>query len=276
MPEKDRIRDVIVYKVVNIFGTTLKARLMDKLPLFNKAEFYNGVQCYVSSSRELRRSQRLFLPEVRDWLEHFKPGEVFYDIGANIGMFSLTVAKMYNGHVKTYAFEPSFSTFSALVHNVIGNGFGDIIFPFSLALGRDEGLHSFNYTDIASGAAVHTLDTLINQTGKEFAPAFKQQVISYSLDDLVRKFQFPLPTHIKIDVDGGEMEIIQGMEESLKKTGVKSVLVEVTETQEDDEQVKRLMDIFKRCGFEKTRDIPHTEYKTYPLVSDILFTKDWN
>lgn len=92
MPEKDRIRDVIVYKVVNIFGTTLKARLMDKLPLFNKAEFYNGVQCYVSSSRELRRSQRLFLPEVRDWLEHFKPGEVFYDIGANIGMFSLTVA----------------------------------------------------------------------------------------------------------------------------------------------------------------------------------------
>lgn len=276
MKERERLRDIIAFKIVNLFGATFKARLMGKLPLYREALFCKGVYCYISSMMELSRSERLYLPEVHAWLESFSPGEVFYDIGANIGMFSLTVAKIHGGQVKTIAFEPSFSTFGSLVHNVIGNRFGDIIIPFSIALGRGQGLRSFNYTDITSGASVHTLDTLINQTGGEFAPAFKQQVISYSLDDLVEQFGFPVPIHIKIDVDGGEMEVIEGMQKTLGKPDVKSVLVEVTATYEDDEQVQRLIGFFRETGFERTRDIPHSRNDTYPLVSDILFTKDWN
>lgn len=276
MSENERLRDTIAFKIVNLFGATFKARLMDKLPLYREAFFCEGVHCYISSMMELSRSERLYLPEVRTWLESFAPGEVFYDIGANIGMFSLTVAKVHGGQVKTYAFEPSFSTFGSLAHNVIGNRFGDVIIPFSIALGRGQGLRSFNYTDVTSGASVHTLDTLINQTGGEFTPAFKQQVISYSLDDLVENFNFPVPTHVKIDVDGGELEIVEGMQKILRKPGIKSILVEVTETYEGDELVRRLMDIFRGSGFEKARSIPHSGHKTYPLVSDILFTKDWN
>jgi hypothetical protein len=85
-----------------------------------------------------------------------------------------------------------------------------------------------------------------------------------------------VPTHIKIDVDGGELEIIEGMQKTLRKPGVKSVLVEVTEDHDGDMLVRRVLDIFQETGFEKTRDIPHSGHKTYPLVSDILFTKDWN
>lgn len=276
MSVNERLRDRIAFKIVNLFGATFKARLMDKLPLYREAFFCEGVYCYISSMMELSRSERLYLPEVRAWLENFKPGEVFYDIGANIGMFSLTVAKIHHEQVKTYAFEPSFSTFASLVHNVIGNRFGDVVIPFSIALGSGQGLRSFNYTDITSGASVHTLDTLINQTGGEFTPAFKQQVISYSLDDLVGIFNFPVPTHIKIDVDGGELGIIEGMKKTIRKPEVKSILVEVTEYPEGDAQVRRIMDIFRETGFERARDIPHSGQRTYPAVSDILFTKDWS
>jgi FkbM family methyltransferase len=276
MSKNERLRDRIAFKIVNLFGATFKARLMDKLPLYREAFFCEGVYCYVSSMMELNRSERLYLPEVRAWLGSFKPGEVFYDIGANIGMFSLTAAKIYNGQVKTYAFEPSFSTFNSLVKNVLGNRFEDIIIPFSIALGRGQGLRSFNYTDVSSGASVHTLDTLVNQTGGEFTPAFAQQVISYSLDDLVEMFNFPVPTHVKIDVDGGELEIVEGMKKTLRKPDIKSVLVEVTESHEGGEQMRRLMGIFHEAGFERAQNIPHSGYKTYPLVSDILFTKDWS
>ncbi|NWF63119.1 MAG: FkbM family methyltransferase [Chloroflexi bacterium] len=276
MTEKERLRDYIAFKIVNLFQSTFKARLMDKLPLYKEAAFCKGVYCYVSSMVELRRSERLFLPDVYAWLSGFKPGEVFYDIGANIGMFSLTAAKIHNGQVQTYAFEPSFSTFGSLVRNVIGNGFGDVIIPFSIALGRARGVRSFNYTDIASGASVHTLDTLVNQTGGEFTPAFKQQVISYSLDDLVEQFGFPVPTHIKIDVDGGELEIMEGMQGVLRDSSIKSILVEITQNHHEDKQALRILDILKKSGFRRTLDIPHSGFKTYPLVSDTLFTKDWN
>lgn len=276
MAEKERLRDIIAFRIVNLFQATFKARLMDKLPLYREAHFCKGVYCYISSMVELRRSERKYLPEVYAWLESFQPGDVFYDVGANIGMFSLTTAKLHEGRVKSYAFEPSFSTFGSLVRNIIGNQFGEAIIPFSIALGSKQGMRSFNYTDISSGTSVHTLDTVVNQTGMEFTPAFRQQVISYSLDDLVNHFRFPMPTHIKIDVDGGEYEIIEGMKGILGSDGIKSVLVEITETQEEDDQVKNILSIFKEKGFKRAVDISHSGVKKYPFVSDVLFTKDWS
>jgi FkbM family methyltransferase len=174
-----------------------------------------------------------------------------------------------------YAFEPSFSTFASLVRNVIANHFGDVILPFSFALGSVQGLRNFNYTDIASGASVHTLDTVVNQTGSEFTPAFSQQVISYSLDELVRSFGLASPTHIKIDVDGGEREIIAGMKQILQGSTIKSVMIEITEVRKDDEQVKEIFGVFAKADFKEALRIDHRGFKNYPLVSDILFTKDW-
>jgi FkbM family methyltransferase len=275
MPEKERFRDYLAFKIVNIFQSTFKARLMDKLPLYKEAAFCKGVHCYISSTVELRRSEREFQPQMSAWLMNFKPGEVFYDIGANIGMFSLTVAKMHNKQVKVYAFEPSFSTFASLVRNVIANHFGDVIFPYPFALGSVQGLRNFNYTDIAAGASVHTLDTVVNQTGSEFIPAFSQQVISYSLDEMVRSFGLASPTHIKIDVDGGESEIIEGMKQILQSSVIKSVMIEITEIHQDDAQVKEILEIFRNAGFKESMRIAHGGFKTYPLVADVLFTKNW-
>jgi FkbM family methyltransferase len=275
MSEKERFRDIAAFHIVNIFQATFKARLMDKLPLYREARFCKGVYCYISSMVELRRSERTYLPEIYTWLKSFQPGDVFYDIGANIGMFSLTTAKLHEGQVKSYAFEPSFSTFGSLVRNIIGNQFEKIIIPFSIALSNIYGMRNFNYSDISSGTSVHTLDTVVNQTGMEFIPAFHQQVITYPLDELVAHFGLPVPTHIKIDVDGNEYEIIEGMKDTLGKDNVKSVLVEITETQEEDERVKQIQDIFHSKGFKRALDVPHSDFKKYPLVSDVLFTKNW-
>ena len=136
-------------------------------------------------------------------------------------------------------------------------------------------MRNFNYTDIASGASVHTLDTVVNQTGNEFTPAFSQKVISYSLDELVRSFGLASPTHIKIDVDGGEREIIEGMKQILQGSMIKSVMIEITEVSKDDDQVKEIVNVFKNAGFKEALRIDHSGFKNYPLVSDVLFTKNW-
>lgn len=275
MEEKERLQDILAFKIVNLFQSTFKARLMDKLPLYKESFFCKGVYCYVSSMVELRRSEREFLPDMYTWLTSFNPGEVFYDIGANIGMFSLTVAKLYNQEVKTYAFEPSFSTFASLVRNVAANRFDTAVYPFCIALGSIRGMRVFNYTDITSGASVHTLDAAINQMGGKFSPVYRQKIISYSLDDLVSQFGFEMPNHIKIDVDGGEPEIVDGMRHILSSSELKSVMIEVTETNKDDEEIKRIIAIFEEAGFQRELDVRHPGYKDYPFVFDILFTKNW-
>jgi hypothetical protein len=64
MAEKERLRDIIAFRIVNLFQATFKARLMDKLPLYRESRFCKGVYCYISSMVELRRSERMYLPEV--------------------------------------------------------------------------------------------------------------------------------------------------------------------------------------------------------------------
>lgn len=273
MPRKERLRDHLAYKAIGYTQPTFKARLMDKLPFYAEVAFCEGVRCYISSTRELKRSRQVFDAQMYQWLKSFSPGDVFYDIGANIGMFSLTVSKLYDKQVKVYAFEPSFSTFASLVRNVIINEFGDVIFPHYIALGSVQGLRNFNYMSIVSGDAVHTLDTSVNQSGNKFSPIFSQEMISYPLDELIEKFAFKPPTHVKIDVDGGELEVLEGMKKTLHRSDIKSVMVEVTESKEENSNYTKILKIFEEAGFKQGIRIPHKSTKKISIISDLLFTK---
>ena len=275
MLKEERFRDYLAFKVVNLFQATFKARLMDKLPFYIDAKFCDGIKCYVSSSKELKRSKQEFDPQVYEWLKSFSSGDCFYDIGANIGMFSLSVASIYNKNVQVYAFEPSFSTFASLMQNVAVNQLDEIIHSFSVALGSMNGMRNFNYKNLVAGESVHTLDAVVNQMGSRFVPAFCQQVASYTLDGFIEDFELPLPTHIKIDVDGGEWEVLQGMRNLLGGDSIKSVMVEITEQGADNVAIKEIYDLFFESGFKDALKILHRNNKNTPIISDVLFTKNW-
>ena len=67
-------------------------------------------------------------PETVRWVEtHLKSGQVFYDIGANVGAYSLIAAKYHHGTVTIYAFEPALQNFPLLVENIRRNGCHKII-----------------------------------------------------------------------------------------------------------------------------------------------------
>ena len=52
-------------------------------------------------------------------------------------------------------------------------------------------------------------------------------------------------------------------------------MIEITEVSKDDDQVKEIINIFKNAGFKEALRIDHSGFKNYPLVSDVLFTKNW-
>lgn len=174
-------------------------------------------------------------PETVCWIEEaVQPGEVFYDIGANMGAYSLVASKHCGGHLTVHAFEPSFSTYYQLCRNIILNNWEDSIIPYMIGLTKATGPVVFNYSSLEAGSALHSL--VENADAPElFHSLYSQRILGFSLDYLVSHFDFPVPHHIKLDVDGPELDILHGATHILEQNVVKSILVEVgTENRQTD------------------------------------------
>ena len=187
-------------------------------------------------------------PETVQWIEDsFRSGDVFYDIGANVGVYSLVAAKANSGGVLIYAFEPAFRNFAQLCQNIYLNGSEDSIVPLPVALSDKTSIDNLNYQNLTPGGALHSLGLPRDYKGDLFAPVFQQRTLSYRLDDLVRLFAIEPPNHIKIDVDGIEASILRGAEETFKSPSIRSVLVEVEEGRPETTEILE----FLECkGFE--------------------------
>jgi|SRR5829696_2170456 len=184
-------------------------------------------------------------PDTVEWIESMKPGDTFYDIGANVGAYSLIAAKAFSGRVKVLAFEPAFLNFTQLCRNVALNQCQDSITPLSIALSDKTSLDSFNYHDLIPGGSLHTLGEAIDYKGDRFEPVLKQTVLSFKTDDLIAQFDLPRPTHIKIDVDGIEFSVLKGAEQTLSNGTLRSIVVEL----EAGEGEQQITDYLSQQGF---------------------------
>lgn len=181
-------------------------------------------------------------PETVAWIENFiQPAEVLYDVGANVGAYSLIASKYLQGQVSVYAIEPGFSTFDLLCRNIVLNKSQNNVHPLMLALSDFTGLVGFAYHSLEAGDAEHALTDRMGESSSTMAPVYTQQIPAYRFDDLVKRFDLPSPTHIKLDVDGAELAVLRGATETLKSGSVKSLLVEVRKQHGFAEQVHRLL-----------------------------------
>lgn len=161
-------------------------------------------------------------PETLAWIDGFRPGDVFWDIGANIGLYALYAA--LGRDVRVLAFEPSGWNFGVLVEHIELNRLGDRVSPFCVALGDRNGIGELFMSQTGAGHGGNTLDAAQNQF-ESFTPAFRQAVLAFSIDGFRATYDLPAPTHVKIDVDGIEGEIVAGAAATLPH--VSSILIEV-------------------------------------------------
>lgn len=190
-------------------------------------------------------------PETVDWIESFfQKGDVLFDVGANVGAYSLVAAKYHQGRVRVYAFEPSFLNFSQLCRNITLNDCHGTITAFNVALSDKTGLETFNYRDLTAGGAMHALGDPVDYTKETFVPACQQTVLTYTMDDFIAQFGIPAPVHIKLDVDGTEYQILQGASKIFSDHRLKSVFVEMPDS---DQPMK---DYFLAKGFKVHQRFP--------------------
>ena len=180
-------------------------------------------------------------PDTIDWLnEHVKAGEHMWDVGANIGVFSIYAA-LCKG-VSVTAFEPVASNFAILTDAVILNGMGGAIVSLAMGLSDTTGLLTIYLIDMEAGAGLHALGAPENVRGA-FEPAAVVTVPVIRGADAMALFGVRQPDHIKIDVDGHEMGVLAGLGDVLRKT--RTVWIETTEEAEaagGNAQVSKLLE----------------------------------
>ena len=166
-------------------------------------------------------------PFTIDWIHsRIGAGEVLYDVGANVGAYSLVAAKKPGGGARVYSFEASYANLAALTVNVALNGAAGHVTPMPVALSDRTAIDVFNLRDVEPGGARHALGA--GAMPEDGATLFPQPVLVYRLDDVVAQFRLPEPNHIKLDVDGGELEVLAGASATLQSPALRTVLIEVT------------------------------------------------
>lgn len=180
-------------------------------------------------------------PETLKWIGTFKEGDVLWDIGANVGVYSLYAAMKGN---TVLSFEPSPGNYYLLSRNIELNKLDNRISAYCVAFNDITKLDVFFMANTELGGALNSFGEATDWQGKPFTASLKQAMVGFSVDDFIKNFDPPFPNHIKLDVDGIEEKILRGSKATLADNRLRSVLVELdTERREFCREVTALFEI---------------------------------
>ena len=177
----------------------------------------------LEANNDIERSMRLSACAKEPWtvafIEALAPGKTFWDIGACVGSYTLIAAAR---GLDVVAFEPVAENCATLVRNLALNELLDRVLVLPFPLGDQNALIWQHRSDMRSGAASHVL------SGSPRKRGLHQQLLGLVTADMVLNlWGLPIPKAIKIDVDGFELQVLQGAEKLLENPGVSALLVEM-------------------------------------------------
>ena len=197
------------------------------------------------------RVDTLFIkePDTIDWIRSFGPEEVLVDIGANVGMYSVWAAKTRGTRV--FAFEPESQNFALLNKNIVVNSLSGKVTAYCLALSDETGFALLHLSGFLPGGSGHTYGAELDHNLRPRSGPYAQGCASTTLDRLVADGTLPMPTHIKIDVDGLEHKVVAGCRATLRDPRLKSIVVEINSGLEEH---RKIVDELASLGFTYSED----------------------
>ncbi len=247
---KKRIKDVVksgIRFIVSFIGQTriglyCETRLIDSAMQRVVQVSHEGMSLRFSAPNALSKYRYETFsskePETLEWINQMPTGAVLWDIGANVGLYSVYAAKKCD--CKIWAFEPSVFNLELLARNIYLNDLNDSICIVPIALSDRLGSNQMHMTTTEWGGALSTFGQDFGWDGEAIRPVFKFQTIGLTMKDAVEKMAIPVPDYIKMDVDGLEHFILKGGSDVLRS--IAGILIEVNDDfHEQAEQCRKLL-----------------------------------
>ncbi len=146
-----------------------------------------------------------------------KPGMLVFDIGANVGYYPLMELQLIGKTGNLIAIEPSPSNIELLKKNLALNSYQDIE-VISGAVSDENGISKFYLSEFSNLNTFHPTGT-----GEKFVTGETIDVKTYSVPVLAEKYG--APDLIRMDVEGHEVEVINGMIDSIKEGVLKPMII---------------------------------------------------
>lgn len=208
----------------------------------------DGVKVCVPNSLHLISSY--VLEEQLDWFEDeikfirkiIHSGNHVIDVGANYGVYSLSIAKLIGSTGKIYSFEPANNTAETLLKSIEINGLNNIV-VVKKGLSKEIGVANLSLNDNSE------LNSLVKNS-ENIGPSELVEITT--LDECMKIFNWEKIDFIKIDAEGEEENIIQGGLDFFK---IKSPLV-MFEIKAGDQVNLDLMRQFESLGYKVFKLIP--------------------
>jgi FkbM family methyltransferase len=167
-------------------------------------------------------------PETLQWIDEYGGHGAFFDVGANVGLYSLYYAKLYLDQV--YAFEPSVFNLGILAKNIRVNAMSDQINIVPIPLSSKDELAALRLGAPDEGGAMSTFGATFGHDGLTLPEQMSYRMPGLRLDTLLATGIIPQsPALIKLDVDGIEHLVLSGARSALRAPTLRSVLVEVND-----------------------------------------------
>jgi FkbM family methyltransferase len=200
-------------------------------------------------------------PDTLEWIDGFQAEDTLWDIGANVGSYTLSADRKGN---RVMAFEPSAANYFILAKNVELNGLSDMVSAYCLAIDSETRRGSLNMTSCEAGGAISCFAEEKMESvaiGAHNSPTVSRQaMLGFSLDEFMELFHPPFPNHIKIDVDSIEDRIMEGGRKTMSDPRMRSLLIEIDEN--DQEFTQRVLALCSQAGLaiqSKSQLVPDSE-----------------
>ena len=211
-------------------------------------------------------------PETLEWIDNFEKKEnlIFWDIGANIGLYSI-YNSLKNPKSTTIAFEPSSSNLRILTRNISINNLEKNIKVVSIPLtNKKNTFQEMKEGQFMEGGAMNSFGEKFDFEGKEFQTTMKYNLLGTTMNYFIENSILEIPDYIKIDVDGIEHLILEGGDKFLTDQKVKSLSIEINENFK--EQYEKVLNLMEKNKFK----ILHKKFNKDFQLEGSKFNKTFN
>jgi FkbM family methyltransferase len=238
---------------IRVLGERQRGRALQKLTgaMVREALLPEGPLHFMTPTPLLQGRAAALLskePDTIAWIDSFEADDVFWDVGANVGAFSLYAARRRG--VRVLAFEPAADNYTVLCRNIEINALDQLITAYCIALAGSTELGVINSRAHEMGAAMHQFGKRgeVSRYWSGAKSTNTQGMIGFTVDDFIRQFRPSFPTRLKFDVDGLEWQILQGSFHTLRDPRLQSVMAELTIS--DRAELDRVLGWMSDAGFD--------------------------